>query len=141
MRRTKATVLLATATAVIGTFAVSLPAAAAPIMCHGKQATIGGTDGSETLHGTSGRDVIDGRGGDDFIDGRGGADLICGGPGADHLNGNAGKDVIDGGLDRVQLTDEGVTERTGDTLNGGRGSDKLISGHDSRPADDVFRDT
>ena len=34
-------------------------------LCHGKRATIVGTDGNDVIHGTPGRDVIWGGGGDD----------------------------------------------------------------------------
>jgi Ca2+-binding RTX toxin-like protein len=139
MRRSANAALVAAMT--IASIAVSLPAAAASIRCHGEKATIVGTDHNDTLPGTAGPDVIAALGGDDIVDGRGGNDLICGGAGADHLSGGAGTDRIYGGLDRVLLTDEGITERTGDTLDGGLGSDKLVPGQDTRPAEDVFRDT
>jgi Ca2+-binding RTX toxin-like protein len=110
------------------------------VRCHGVVATIVGDDGSQRITGTSHRDVIAARGGDDFVDGKGGNDLICGGKGRDFLTGGAGDDQVYGGLDRISSTDEGTTERVGDRLDGGRGRDLLVPGHDVRPADEIARD-
>jgi Ca2+-binding RTX toxin-like protein len=44
-------------------------------------------------------------------------------------------------MDRLHTTDEGTTERDGDTLRGGRGDDRLVPGRDTRAADDVNLDT
>ncbi|HEY2714840.1 MAG TPA: hypothetical protein VGI73_01315, partial [Solirubrobacterales bacterium] len=65
--------------------------------CHGRQATIVGTDGDDVLRGTPGRDVIWGGKGDDTIYGSLGNDLICGGPGSDLIHGGRGNDEVDGG--------------------------------------------
>ncbi|HEY1285470.1 MAG TPA: hypothetical protein VGF04_05225, partial [Solirubrobacterales bacterium] len=65
--------------------------------CHGRQATIVGTEGPDKLVGTPGRDVIYGGGGDDVILGSLGNDLLCGGPGADLIHGGRGNDLADGG--------------------------------------------
>jgi Ca2+-binding RTX toxin-like protein len=108
--------------------------------CDGRPATIVGSSGAEVITGTSHADVIVALQGDDTIDGRGGDDRICGGYGADKINGGRGDDRIFGGMDRISPTDEGDTERLGDTLRGGWGRDKLVPGRDTRPADDVIRD-
>jgi Ca2+-binding RTX toxin-like protein len=111
--------------------------------CHGRRATIVGTEGPDVLHGTPGRDVIWGGGGDDTIEGALGNDLICGGPGNDLIHGGRGNDTIDGGpgTDRVygDLGDDKVTGGSGnndevsgglgiDTLNGGPGNYDLVHG-------------
>jgi Ca2+-binding RTX toxin-like protein len=125
---------------VSGVLAVPSPVHAVVVTCHGVVATIVGTERSERLTGTGGRDVIAALGGDDVVDGRGGNDLICGGAGSDHLSGGTGNDAIYGGLDRVRTTDEGTTERIGDVIDGGRGSDELVPGRDPRVADDISPD-
>ena len=61
--------------------------------CHGRQATIVGTDGNDVIQGTPGRDVIWGGRGDDTILGSLGNDLLCGGPGADLIHGGRGNDT------------------------------------------------
>ncbi len=112
--------------------------------CHGRQATIVGTEGDDVLHGTPERDVIWGGGGDDEIFGSLGNDLICGGPGSDLIHGGRGNDVVDGGpgnYDRVygDLGDDKVMGGPGnhdqvsgglgiDTLNGGPGNYDLVDG-------------
>jgi Ca2+-binding RTX toxin-like protein len=111
--------------------------------CHGRRATIVGTEGPDVLRGTPGRDVIWGGGGDDEIFGSLGNDLICGGPGDDLIHGGRGNDDVDGGAgtDRVigDLGDDKVTGGTGDadevagslgidTLNGGPGNFDLVHG-------------
>ena len=115
----------------------------API-CHGRQATIVGTDGNDVIHGTPGRDVIWGGKGDDTIYGSLGNDLICGGPGADTIHGGRGNDEVDGGagdFDRVygDLGDDKVMGGAGngdevagdlgiDIVNGGPGDEDLVHG-------------
>jgi Ca2+-binding RTX toxin-like protein len=115
-------------------------ASAAPVTCDGRRATIVGTSGNDNIEGTPHADVIAGLGGNDTIAGRGGNDVICGGYGADRLGGGHGNDRLFGGKDRLHVTDEGSTERDGDTLRGGPGNDTLVPGLDTRPADDVIPD-
>jgi Ca2+-binding RTX toxin-like protein len=112
--------------------------------CHGRQATIVGTDGDDVLRGTPERDVIWGGKGDDTIYGSLGNDLICGGPGADLIHGGRGNDEVDGGAgdgDRVigDLGDDKVMGGAGnydevagdlgiDVVNGGPGDFDLVHG-------------
>jgi Ca2+-binding RTX toxin-like protein len=112
--------------------------------CHGRRATIVGTEGDDVLQGTPERDVIWGGGGDDTILGSLGNDLLCGGPGADLVHGGRGNDVADGGAgdgDRVigDLGDDKVLGGAGDddevagslgidTLNGGPGNFDFVHG-------------
>ncbi|HMJ72797.1 MAG TPA: calcium-binding protein [Solirubrobacterales bacterium] len=111
--------------------------------CHGRRATIVGTEGNDVLRGTPGRDVIWGGGGDDEILGSLGNDLLCGGPGDDLIHGGRGNDTADGGAgtDRVvgDLGDDKIMGGTGnadevagslgiDTLNGGPGESDLVHG-------------
>jgi Ca2+-binding RTX toxin-like protein len=112
--------------------------------CHGRQATIVGTEGDDVIHGTPARDVIWGGGGDDVIFGSLGNDLICGGPGSDIIHGGRGNDVVDGGAgsdDQVNgdLGDDKVLGGAGnadevagdlgiDIVNGGPGNDDLVHG-------------
>jgi Ca2+-binding RTX toxin-like protein len=127
---------------------VALGAAAAPEgeetpRCHGRRATIVGTEGNDVIHGTPGRDVIWGGGGDDQIFGSLGNDLICGGPGDDLIHGGRGNDELYGetGSDRLygDLGDDRASGGAGDydevsgglgidTLNGGPGSYDLVDG-------------
>jgi len=120
-----------------------------PVFCHGKVATLAGTDGPDTLTGTSGRDVILGRDGDDVIIGGDGRDLICGGPGADTLSGEDGKDrleggpgpdVLSGGANRDTILGNGGSDllsgnRGADVLRGGFGDDVIAGGS----KDDLLR--
>ena len=88
--------------------------------CHGRPATIVGTNRDDHLVGTAGPDVIVGRGGQDAIEGGPGDDVICAGldggytgssPGGaeydvvigDHVTGGPGDDLIDLGFDPKQL--------------------------------------
>jgi hypothetical protein len=112
--------------------------------CHGRRATIVGTEGNDVLQGTPGRDVIWGGGGDDTINGSLGNDLLCGGPGSDLIHGGRGNDVADGGAgndDRVygDLGDDKLMGGPGngdevagglgiDTLNGGPGNFDFVHG-------------
>jgi Ca2+-binding RTX toxin-like protein len=112
--------------------------------CHGRRATIVGTEGADVLRGTPGRDVIWGGGGDDQIYGSLGNDLLCGGPGADLIHGGRGNDIADGGAgddDRVvgDLGDDKLLGGPGngdevagslgiDTLNGGPGDGDVVHG-------------
>jgi Ca2+-binding RTX toxin-like protein len=113
-------------------------------LCHGRQATIVGSEGDDVIRGTPGRDVIWGGGGDDTIYGSLGNDLICGGPGADLIHGGRGNDIVDGGAgdhDRVigDLGDDRVLGGPGsydevagdlgiDIVNGGPGNFDLVHG-------------
>jgi Ca2+-binding RTX toxin-like protein len=105
-----------------------------PPRCHGRRATIVGTEGNDVLHGTPGRDVIWGGGGNDQIEGALGNDLICGGPGNDLIHGGRGNDTVDGGpgTDRVlgDLGDDKLTggPGNGDEVGGGLGIDTLSGG-------------
>ena len=112
--------------------------------CHGRRATIVGTDGNDVIRGTPERDVIWGGKGDDTILGSLGNDLICGGPGADLIHGGRGNDEVDGGAgggDRVigDLGDDKVMGGPGngdevagdlgiDIVNGGPGNEDLVHG-------------
>jgi Ca2+-binding RTX toxin-like protein len=84
--------------------------------CHGRRATIVGTEGNDVIRGTPERDVIWGGGGNDVIYGSLGNDLICGGPGSDIIHGGRGNDVVDGGAGN------------GDQVNGDLGDDKVLGG-------------
>ncbi len=111
-------------------FAVSAGAGESPAgedepRCHGRLATIAGTDGDDVLRGTPERDVIWGGLGDDEIHGSLGNDLICGGPGADLLYGGRGNDEVDGGAgddDRV------IGDLGDDKLLGGPGDGDEVAG-------------
>ena len=112
--------------------------------CHGRRATIVGTEGDDLLRGTPERDVIWGGGGDDVILGSLGNDLLCGGPGSDLIHGGRGNDVADGGAgdeDRVigDLGDDKLMGGSGDrdevagslgidTINGGPGNFDYVHG-------------
>jgi Ca2+-binding RTX toxin-like protein len=112
--------------------------------CHGRRATVIGTDEVDRLQGTPERDVIWGGGGNDAIYGSLGNDLICGGTGADLLHGGRGNDIADGGggdNDRVvgDLGDDKLLGGTGDgdevagslgidTISGGRGDLDVVHG-------------
>jgi Ca2+-binding RTX toxin-like protein len=112
--------------------------------CHGRRATVIGTEKVDQLGGTPGRDVIWGGGGNDAIYGSLGNDLICGGTGADLLHGGRGNDIADGGAgdnDRVvgDLGDDKLLGGTGDgdevagslgidTISGGRGDLDVVHG-------------
>jgi Ca2+-binding RTX toxin-like protein len=124
--------------------AVAATEEAEPLRCHGRNATIIGTEGDDKLRGTPGRDVILAGPGDDTILGGLGNDLICGGPGADLIHGGRGNDVLDGGPgggDRVigDLGDDEVLGGPGDRdeaagglgidfVNGGPGDEDLVRG-------------
>ncbi len=102
-------------------FVAAAPAAEEPEppRCHGKKATIVGTDGDDVIHGTRGPDVIWGGPGNDTIYGALGNDTICGGPGDDVIRGGRGNDLIDGGAGS-------------DHLYGDLGDDKVLGGPGDR---------
>jgi Ca2+-binding RTX toxin-like protein len=132
---------VAAATLLAGGLCWTAPAEAAVPTCGGRAATIVGTFAADVIHGTRHADVIVGLGGNDTINGRGGNDWICGNDGMDRLAGETGDDHLLGGRDWVHVTDEGSTERDGDSLAGGAGNDRLAPGPDPRPADDVIHDS
>jgi Ca2+-binding RTX toxin-like protein len=141
---------LALSLAIIATGLVAIATAGAETQeeetprCHGRRATIVGTDGPDVIRGTPARDVIWGGKGDDTIYGSLGNDLICGGPGADVIHGGRGNDEVDGGAgdyDRVygDLGDDKVMGGAGngdevagdlgiDIVSGGPGSEDLVHG-------------
>jgi hypothetical protein len=121
MRRVAAVVL------VLAVAGVS-PATALEASCHGRPATLIGTDGPDLLVGTPGDDVIVGGGGRDVVRGGGGNDVVCGGGGDDRLIGGPGDDLLDGGAGD-------------DVLRGGDGNDVLIGlGGDDRLFGDAGAD-
>jgi Ca2+-binding RTX toxin-like protein len=113
-------------------------------ICHGRQAKIVGSDGSDVLYGTPSRDVIWGGKGDDRIYGSLGNDLLCGGPGADLIHGGRGNDEVDGGagggdqaigdlgddkvLGGAGAADEAAGDLGIDIVNGGPGKEDLVHG-------------
>jgi Ca2+-binding RTX toxin-like protein len=115
-----------------------------PPRCHGRRATIVGTDGPDVIRGTPARDVIWGGPGDDTIYGSLGNDLICGGAGSDLIHGGRGNDEVDGGAggdDRVHgdLGDDKVMGGPGsgdevagelgiDIVSGGPGNGDIVHG-------------
>lgn len=101
-------------------FLVPASTAAVPT-CHGMDATIVGTDSSETLTGTEGTDVVVMGGGNDVFNGKGGDDVICGGAGKDSITPGPGNDIVHGG-DGVDKIFEGPGD---DRLDGGPGIDML----------------
>lgn len=118
------------AVAAIGTAAVVAPQATASDTrsgdaCHGRAATITGTDGDDVLTGTGGPDVIAAGDGDDTVRGLGGADLICGGDGDDTLLGGLRAGVY-GGF--------GDDTLTGGRVEGSRGEDHLRVVLTARPS-------
>jgi Ca2+-binding RTX toxin-like protein len=101
--------------------------------CHGRAATIVGTNHADTIHGTAGDDVIVSKRGPDVVWGGGGDDVICAGAGeyvdedfsyGDRLHGGAGRDTLDGGPGEDQIYGDGGA----DHLVGGRDSDTLVDG-------------
>jgi CSLREA domain-containing protein len=103
----------------IGAF--ELQPAAASAECAGREATIVGTDSSDTLTGTPGADVIAALGGRDSVKALGGKDVVCGGDGADTLRGGGGKDRLLGQAGRDRLIGGGAADR----CKGGAGRDRL----------------
>lgn len=112
------------------------PAAAAePVLCHGLEATIIGTDDRDDLVGTPGPDVIHARGGRDHVEAAAGNDVVCGGSGADDLWGGPGRDRLLGG-DDTRVAMHGDAYWIGDSLTGGPGDDVVVGG-DGRGPDSV----
>ncbi|MEM6453707.1 MAG: M91 family zinc metallopeptidase [Acidobacteriota bacterium] len=101
--------------------------------------TIDGGDGRDVLYGGRDNDTITGGAGSDYIDGSSGHDEIRGGEGNDTLAGGVGNDRVfgEGGIDTllgnsndptVTFTATDGTTRSGDVLDGGVGSDRMIYG-------------
>lgn len=105
--------------------------------CMGIEATIVGTQGSDSIEGTSGDDVIAALGGDDSISGGGGEDIICGGRGSDQIKGHgdllggAGSDEIKG----TYLVDRFYGGPGDDVIRGG----PMIDGQGYQPDEVNFR--
>ena len=101
--------------------------------CHGRTATIVGSQAGDRLKGTPKADVIAGLGGRDTISALGGNDLVCAGKGSDTVKGGGGKDKLYGeqGNDRL-FGGAGRDQLFGaagkDRLVGGPGRDKLAGG-------------
>jgi Ca2+-binding RTX toxin-like protein len=104
--------------------------------CRGMSATVVGTSGSDVLVGTRHRDIIRARAGNDRVLGMAGNDVICGGGGLDTLAGGPGDDHLLGMGDERDEEDSGVAFFRGDSLSGGRGSDRLVGG-DAKGGDTV----
>jgi Ca2+-binding RTX toxin-like protein len=106
--------------------------------CHGRKATIVGTDGDDVLRGTDKPDVIVGGGGNDVIYAGLGNDIVCAGPGDDLVHGGRGNDLLDGGAgsDRVfgDLGDDKAMGGGGDEdeVSGGLGIDTVSGGPGNR---------
>lgn len=115
-RRSLPALSLALALGAIGVTAQ--PAGAARPSCHGREATIVGTNQDDVLTGTDDGDVIVARGGNDSVHSGRGDDRICMGSSGPHKEqawGGAGRDLLFGGSGK-------------DALNGGAGSDRLYGG-------------
>lgn len=94
---------------------VAPPSQALAATCHGKTATIVGTDGDDTITGTLLPDVVSLGPGNDRYNNPGGNDVICGDAGNDRIGGGGGDDFIDGGAGN-------------DKIAGGAGSDRILGG-------------
>lgn len=118
-------------------------AAAEPVLCFGRPATIVGGAGNNFIRGSDGRDVIVAGAGNDRVAGMRGNDRICGGPGRDILRGSAGIDRIAGGAGRDAIAggtgtdvlragggsgERVLGQRGTDWISGGPGSERLIGG-------------
>jgi hypothetical protein len=95
-----------------------------PFRCGGKNATIAGTEGSDTLEGTPNKDVIVAFGGRDTVRSFRGNDVVCGAGGKDKLKGGGGNDKLKGQKGRDKLKGGGGNDK----LRGGKGPDKLVGG-------------
>jgi hypothetical protein len=102
----------------------------------GDDQLIGGT-GNDRLHGSCGVDMLLGHDGDDRLCGGCGSDELRGGRGEDHLKGGFGPDLIRPGPGRdraegnsgddVFVVGAACEVESGDTVDGGRGFDRLRS--------------
>ena len=109
----------------------------------GDRLLIGGL-GDDTVSGGAGEDVLVGYGftgpsgtdngdtGADTLSGEDGPDYLQGGLGPDTLSGGEGEDFISDGLG-----DHGSPENSVDTIDGGRGNDRIFS-MTYKPAQDVI---
>jgi Ca2+-binding RTX toxin-like protein len=88
--------------------------------------TIVGTDDADSLDGASGDDVIRGKGGNDTIHAADGNDSVDGGDGDDSIFGGEGVDTLLGGLGSDTLIGSQAPDDTGNSLNGGDGTDFLV---------------
>lgn len=110
------------------------PASApATAWCRGEQATLVGTERTETLRGTPGRDVVVSHGGDDRIITGEGGDVVCAGDGFDFVRLGPGRDLAYGAAEEDTLkggagADLLFGEDGVDTLAGGPGDDRLVGG-------------
>ncbi len=102
------------------------------VECEKVQATIVGTDQSETIQGTAGKDVIAALAGDDTVLPSAGADIVCGGAGDDRLSGGAGPNVLNGGsgIDIVTHETSGGPRQVDLGVNGRPGSSIDLLGSD-----------
>ncbi len=71
--------------------------------------------------------LLDGGAGNDRLFGGAGSDWLLGGSGTDRLYGGAGGDILDGGADALDASGNTIIG-TGDTLEGGGGSDQYLFG-------------
>jgi Ca2+-binding RTX toxin-like protein len=71
--------------------------------------------------------LLDGGAGDDRLYGGAGSDWLIGGSGTDRLYGGGGGDILDGGADALDGAGKNIPN-TGDTLEGGGGSDQYLFG-------------
>jgi uncharacterized delta-60 repeat protein len=110
-----------------------VPAAAQPLRCRGRAATLTGTAKADRLTGTPQRDVIVALGGNDKVATAAGDDIVCAGAGKDFVRtgrgkdtvfGQAGPDSAFGGPGRDLLIGGGGV----DALFGGPGPDRLVGG-------------
>ena len=78
---------------------------------------VNGGDGNDIIYGGGGNDTLNGDAGSDTIFGEDGNDIINGGTGGDTLNGGAGNDLL-----QFNLGDD----VTGDSIDGGTGTDIIV---------------
>jgi Ca2+-binding RTX toxin-like protein len=96
----------------------------------GDDVNVHGQGLNDIVSGGPGNDTVDGDQGRDFVDGWSGDDHVRGGNEADVVMGRGGLDVLDGGLGDDDLDDGdqvGPHGEPGDTLDGGAGSDRVLS--------------
>ena len=112
-------------------------AMAAERQCHGREATLVGTESRDRLRGSSGPDVIVGLGASVVILGGGGKDILCGNGGNDRIEGLRGSDRLVGGSGSDTLLGDDPFDPSGgdDSLEGRRGADHLIGDY----GDDTLR--
>ncbi len=106
----------------IPVFLFATVAQGGPQKCHGQDATIVGTDGSDEIRGTDRADVIVAGAGDDRVNALDGNDRVCGGKGNDSLRGRRQADVLYGGVGSDYL--DGDRDR--DTAYAHRGNDECV---------------